>query len=113
MVNLQDIWRQIEKLDPQQQEELFGYYLSRYFPPRVFWWFGIDKTDGVCGGSARIVRTRIPVWVLQQMRNLKMTEAEILNNYPTLRAEDLVSAWRYVDSHSAEIEEEIRENEAA
>lgn len=74
---------------------------------------GIEKSEKVCGGSACIVRTRIPVWVLQQMRNLKMTEVEILNNYPTLRAEDLVSAWRYVDSHSAEIEEEIRANEEA
>ncbi|MEX1040519.1 MAG: DUF433 domain-containing protein [Pirellulaceae bacterium] len=74
---------------------------------------GIEKSDNVCGGSARIVRTRIPVWVLQQMRNLRMTEAEILSSYPTLRAEDLVNAWRYVDSHSAEIEEEIRANEEA
>jgi len=74
---------------------------------------GIENTANVCGGSACVARTRIPVWVLQQMRNLKMTEAEILSSYPTLRAEDLVSAWRYVDSHSAEIEEEIRANEEA
>lgn len=74
---------------------------------------GIEKSENVCGGSACIVRTRIPVWVLQQMRNLKMSEAEILNNYPTLRAEDLVSAWRYVDTHFAEIEKEIRASEQA
>lgn len=72
---------------------------------------GIEKTTGVCGGSARIARTRIPVWVLQQMRNLKMTEAEILESYPTLQAEDLVNAWKYADLHTAEIEAEIQANE--
>ena len=25
---------------------------------------GFDKTPGVCGGDARVVRTRIPVWTL-------------------------------------------------
>jgi hypothetical protein len=29
---------------------------------------GIDSTPGVCGGDPCIVRTRIPVWVLEQAR---------------------------------------------
>ena len=76
-------------------------------------WPGIEKTPGVCGGSACIVRTRIPVWVLEGYRRLGCTEAKILDSYPTLRAADLVHAWAYVDAHRQEIDEEIRQNEAA
>jgi uncharacterized protein (DUF433 family) len=76
-------------------------------------WPGIEKTAGVAGGSACIVRTRIPVWMLEGYRRLGWTEAKILASYPTLRAADLVHAWAYVDSHRPEIDEEIRQNEAA
>jgi uncharacterized protein (DUF433 family) len=51
--------------------------------------------------------------VLVQARNLGLSEAEILQCHPTLRAEDLVNAWAYADGHSDEIEQQIRENEAA
>jgi len=76
-------------------------------------WPGIEKTPGVCGGSACIVRTRISVWVLEGFRRLGWSEAKILASYPTLRAADLVHAWAYVDAHRQEIDEEIRQNEAA
>jgi len=75
-------------------------------------WPGIEKTPGVVGGEARIMRTRIPVWVLENYRRLGWREAEILDNYPTLRAVDLVNAWAYVDAHSEEIEKAIQANEA-
>ena len=42
------------------------------------------------------VRTRVPVWVLEQSRRLGMSEDELLRSYPTLRAEDLVNAWAYL-----------------
>ena len=29
-------------------------------------WTGIESNPGVCGGEPCIVRTRIPVWVLEQ-----------------------------------------------
>jgi uncharacterized protein (DUF433 family) len=74
---------------------------------------GIDVTQGICGGEPRIVRSRIPVWVLEQARRLGLSEAQILNVYQTLRAEDLVNAWAYVRSHRDEIERQIQENEAA
>jgi len=74
---------------------------------------GIESREGVCGGEACIVRTRIPVWVLEQARRLGATEATILQMYPTLRAEDLVHAWSYVRSRREEIEQAIRENEEA
>lgn len=74
---------------------------------------GIESRPGVCGGEPCIVRTRIPVWVLEQARRLGTSEADLLRSYPTLRAEDIVQAWAYVRSHRAEIELEIRENEDA
>jgi hypothetical protein len=36
---------------------------------------GIESEPSVCGGAATIVRTRIPVWVLEQARRLGMSEA--------------------------------------
>ena len=74
---------------------------------------GIASIPGVCGGEPCIVRTRIPVWTLEQARRLGASEADLLHAYPTLRAEDLTNAWAYVRSHRQEIEDEIRENEDA
>jgi uncharacterized protein (DUF433 family) len=74
---------------------------------------GIESTPGICGGEPRIVRTRIPVWLLEQARRLGASEAELLRAYPTLRAEDLVHAWAYARSHREEIERQILENERA
>ena len=74
---------------------------------------GIESDPDVCGGEARIVRTRIAVWVLEQARRLGTSEADLLRSFPTLRAEDIASAWSYARSHRAEIESDIRENEAA
>jgi len=67
----------------------------------------------VCGGEPCIVRTRIPIWLLEQARRLGASEQSLLGAYPTLRAEDLVNAWAYVRSHAAEIEAQIAGNEAA
>ena len=74
---------------------------------------GVESTPGVCGGEPCIVRTRIPVWILAQMRRQGVNEADILRSYPTLRAEDLAAAWAYVRVHRSEIEQQIRENEEA
>ncbi|KHD08135.1 hypothetical protein PN36_01085 [Candidatus Thiomargarita nelsonii] len=72
---------------------------------------GIESNHDVCGGVPCIVRTRIPVWVLEQARRLGTSEADLLRCYPSLRAEDLTNAWAYIRSHLAEIEQQIRENE--
>lgn len=74
---------------------------------------GIDHIPGVCGGSATIARTRIPVWLLEQARRLGAREADLLRDYPTLRAEDLVNARAYARTHADEIERDIQENESA
>ena len=74
---------------------------------------GIEATAGVSGGEPCIVRTRIPVWVLEQARRLGTSEADLLRCYPTLRAEDLVNAWGYARAHQDEMTSQIEENEAA
>lgn len=74
---------------------------------------GVDSRPEVSGGEPCIVRTRIPVWVLEQARRLGTSEAALLEAYPTLRAEDLANAWAYVRSHPQEIEDQIHENESA
>jgi uncharacterized protein (DUF433 family) len=72
---------------------------------------GIEKTEGVCGGSARIAGTRIPIWLLVEARDLGASDAQLLLDYPGLWAEDLANAWSYARTHHDEIEAEIRENE--
>jgi uncharacterized protein (DUF433 family) len=74
---------------------------------------GIENTPGVCGGDPCMVRTRIPVWALEQARRVGFSEADLLRSYPTLRAEDLAHAWAYVEAHRDEIERQIRANEEA
>ena len=73
---------------------------------------GIESRPDVCGGEPCLVRTRIPVWLLEQARRLGTSEAVLLGNYPTLRAEDLANAWGYVRSHRQEIDRQIELNEA-
>lgn len=96
--------------------------LPRQDRARLFVWMAADMADQhpgiefdprVCGGSARISGTRIPVWSLQSWRKLGSDDAEILRNYPTLKPSDLINAWHYVERHPHEIEREIQENEAA
>src|SRR3954469_25732937 len=73
---------------------------------------GIETTPGVCGGEPCIVRTRIPVWLLEQARRLGTSESDLLRSYPSLKAEDLANAWAYVRSHQAEIDAQIKLNES-
>jgi uncharacterized protein (DUF433 family) len=74
---------------------------------------GITKTPGVCGGTACIANTRIPVWSIIEARSLGYSEADLLTSYPTLTATDLTQAWIYAEAHPEEIASAIRVNEAA
>jgi len=76
-------------------------------------WPGIERTPDVARRAACIVRRRIPVGSLENYRRLGWTDARLLSNFPSLRAVDLVHAWAYADAHRAEMDEEIRKNEAA
>ena len=109
MTKLAEIERELTALSRAEKAQLLQRIardLGQAFP-------GIESTPGVCGGEPCIVRTRIPVWVLEQMRRQGVSEADILRNYPTLRAEDLANAWAFVLAQSAEIERQIQENEEA
>jgi uncharacterized protein (DUF433 family) len=109
MSRLRDLEPQLASLTRAEKAELAQSLvrdLGETFP-------GIESLPGVCGGEPCIVRTRIPVWVLEQMRRLGASEAEILRSYPTIRAMDLVNAWAYVRAHQGEIEQQILDNETA
>ena len=73
---------------------------------------GIEINPAVNGGEPSIVRTRIPVWLLVQARQLGASEAEILSSYPSLRAEDLTNAWAYARAYRDEIQQQMLDNEA-
>lgn len=74
---------------------------------------GVEKTEGVCGGSACIIRTRIPVWTLVSFKKLGMTDENLLKAYPTLRQQDLGNAWAYYKVNLQEIDQDILENKEA
>ncbi len=74
---------------------------------------GIEKADDICGGDACIARTRVPVWVLEQARQLGASEANLLADYPSLTAADLANAWAYVLARRDEVDAAIRTNEEA
>jgi uncharacterized protein (DUF433 family) len=109
MGNLQQVEQMLQTLTPGEKTQLFLWVardLGDVAP-------GVDSDPSICGGDPCIIRTRIPVWVLVQSRRLGMSEAEILQSYPTLRAEDLVHAWAYEQSHLEEVDQQIAENEKA
>ncbi len=109
MTRLEEAERVIRQLTPAEKAELLGRFardLGRTSPM-------IESIDGVCGGEPCIVRTRVPVWVLEQARRLGATDAQLLEYYPTLRPADLAAAWAYVQTHRDEIDEQIRANEEA
>ena len=104
---LDAIQEMLPRLSPSEKAQLMR-WIDRDLGGNVP---GIDKTPGVCGGEARVVRTRIPVWTLEQARRLGVTETALLTSYPTLRAEDLGNAWSYARLNAAEIDRAIAENE--
>lgn len=71
---------------------------------------GVEFQEGVCGGAARVVRTRVPVWTLEAARRAGMGDGAILTAWPGLTAEDLANAWAYARSHREEMDREIAAN---
>jgi len=122
MPQLEKLVREFAELDPVEREELrlalsesicrdapFSLAWSHGLPPQEY--PAIVTTPSVCGRAARFVRTRIPVWVVERLRQLGVSETDILPSYRKLRASDLVQAWSYADRHRSEIDQAIRESE--
>jgi uncharacterized protein (DUF433 family) len=59
------------------------------------------------GGEACIRDTRIQVWLLVSYGRLGLSEAKLLDNYPSLTAIDLVNAWSYASANADEIDRAI------
>jgi uncharacterized protein (DUF433 family) len=109
MSALHDVEKLLSTLTRAEKAQLLQWVardLGEAFP-------GIESIPGVCGGEPCIVRTRIPVWLLEQARSLGVSEAEILRSYPALRAEDLANAWAYARAHREDLARQIAEHEAA
>jgi uncharacterized protein (DUF433 family) len=73
----------------------------------------IEKTPRVCGVAARVAGTRIPVWQLVEARSLGPSEAQLLIDYPGLKAVNLVDAWATAEDHPEEITVQIQKNQVA
>jgi uncharacterized protein (DUF433 family) len=67
----------------------------------------------VCGGDARIAKSRIPIWSLVNYRILGATDVRILQDFPHLSAADLANAWAYAEAHPEEIEAALARNQEA
>jgi uncharacterized protein (DUF433 family) len=108
-MSIQELEAQLEHLSLDEKGHLF----QRLARDLTNEWPGIEKSPGVQGGDACIVRTRIPVWTLEAYRRLGWNDAQILANFPTLRSVDLIFAWIYVDANPEEIEQALHEQETA
>lgn len=105
LLDIQKLLGQMSRAEKAQVLQWIARDLGDAFP-------GVESLPGVCGGDPVIVRTRIPVWLLEQARRHGTSEADLLRAYPTLRAEDLTNAWAYARAHRAEIDAQIEANEA-
>jgi uncharacterized protein (DUF433 family) len=70
----------------------------------------IDKQ--ICGGQAVIKGHRIMVWLVVAMKQQGMTNADILDDYPSITESELQTAFRYYESHREEIDAQIHDEES-
>lgn len=109
MTSFDQVRELIPTMSSQEKLRLIGLLaeeLSAGFP-------GIERTPGICGGSARIAGSRIPVWSVVSYKQLGASDAELLQAFPTIGADDLSNALAYYRTNREEIDGEIRANEAA
>jgi len=106
-MTLQDLRAQVAALSSDEKAEM----LQLLVADLTGRWPGISKTPGVCGGDACIAGTCIPVWSLEIDRRMGWSDEQIVKKFPTLRANDLDTAWAYVAAHPDEIEHDIRLND--
>ncbi len=74
----------------------------------------IEKTEGVCGGSACVAGTRVPVWSIIETWRRGVSAKELQTYFVRpLSGAEVRAALDYFQDHAEEIEEEIRRNEEA
>lgn len=100
-MTLKELEQQLLALNPNEKEVQVIQLLAQSLGSN---WQGIEKTPRVCGGEARITKTRIPVWVLVEAQRLGYSDSDLLISYPTITATDLANAWIYAKAHPDEIE---------
>jgi uncharacterized protein (DUF433 family) len=61
----------------------------------------IVSTPGVCGGRPRIEGTRISLDLLAEAREIGVSDAQLLEDYPFLSSEDLAAAWVFLSQNPA------------
>jgi uncharacterized protein (DUF433 family) len=108
-MTMQELQAQLITLTPDEKSNLIQFLSHSLEIP----WLGINKTPSLMGGEACIRDTRIPVWLLVSYRQMGLSEAKLLDNYPTLTATDLVNAWSYASANPDEIDRAIAQHEAA
>jgi uncharacterized protein (DUF433 family) len=102
-MTIQELQTQLLSLTRDEKSSLIHFLSNSLETP----WHGISKTPGVMGGEACIRDTRIPVWLLVSYLRMGLSEAKLLENYPSLTATDLANAWTYSEAQSAEIDRAI------
>ena len=73
----------------------------------------IRRNPDVMGGDACVRETRIPVWLLVQLKQAGWTDERVLDNYPVLSPLDLISAWDFYAGNAPQVEAERRSHEEA
>lgn len=63
----------------------------------------ITHNPSVCGGSACIEGTRIPLWTLHELRSMGASDSQIQTAYPLLSSEQLAAALDYISKNLTEI----------
>ena len=109
MMTLKELQPQLLALSPEEKTKAIQLLAASLGSGGI----GIEKTPGVMGGDACIRQSRIPVWLLVSLRDQGASDAYLLEDYPTLTATDLVTAWQYAAVFPDEIEAAIARQEAA
>jgi uncharacterized protein (DUF433 family) len=74
----------------------------------------VVRTEGTCGGRARIDGTRIPVWlVVSFIVRGEKTREEFLEAYPHITLPQVEAALAYYSDHREEVDGDLRFQDAA
>ncbi len=68
----------------------------------------VVRVPGVCGGSAVIRGTRVPVWILAEYVQAGWTPQDLLAQFPHLSPAQIYDALSYWHDHAEEVAEEAR-----